>query len=620
MPFGYCRQILRVDLSTGKIEISSPGENWYRTYLGGGALASALLLRELPPGINPLGPENILVFATSVIVGAPSPGLVRFTTAAKSPLTGAYGEAEAGGFWGPELKLAGFDAIVLTGQAANPVYLWIHDGTAELREATHLWGNSTGQVQEAIRHELSDKWIRVAQIGPAGERQVRFANIVNNLHHFNGRTGMGAVMGSKRLRAIAVRGRVKPALARPAQVREIAQRFMATPHPLTALGTPLLVNALNKSGLLPTRNFIDSVCVGAEELSGEHMKDTILQGTEGCYACGVRCKRIVRVEGAVEVDPTYGGPEYEALGALGALCGVTDLTLVAKANEICNANGCDVMSAGAAIAFAMECFEHGILTESDTDGLELRFGNGAAMLALVERIVHRQGLGDILAEGVARAAKHFGRGAEEFALHVKAQELPAHEPRGKVSVGLGYAVSPTGADHLEAAHDSSYRAPGPFLDNAKPLGLLEPLDPLDLSADKVRAFVYLQHAWSLFNSLGICNFTGFPGYAYSTEDVTNLVQAITGWNISLWELLKAGERATTMARVFNVREGLTRRDDRLPQRLFEPLPSGPLKGATISRDEFEAALSTYYAQMGWDSDTGVPTRGKLLELNLGWTM
>jgi len=626
MPYGYNGKVLHVDLTSLKVKVEEPDELFYRTYLGGGGLASYYLLKHLRPGVDPLGPENVLVFASNVISGVPIAGMTRYTVAAKSPLTGGYGEAEAGGFWGPELKFSGYDALVITGKASKPSYLWIHDGKVELSSAEKVWGLETGPAQERIREELKEKRARVALIGPAGEKLVRFACVVNELKHVNGRTGMGAVMGSKNLKAVAVRGTNKLEVKDLEKFLELSKSLteLISQHGpnkvLRKLGTPNLVMALNTQGILPTRNFRAGVFEGAEKISGEKMAETILKTEEGCYACAVRCKRAVEVpSGPYATDCMYGGPEYETLGSLGSLLCIDDLAAIAKGNELCNRYTLDTISAGVAIGFAMECYENGILTKEDTEGVEFKFGNVEAMLKGLEWIAFRKNrLGDLLAEGVKSDAAKIGKGAEKFAPHVKGQELSMHDPRGKTGQGLSFAVSPTGADHIEAPHDTPFAAPGPMMGRIAPLGLLEPIATRDFGPKKVRNYTYLQFVWSLYNSLGVCNFAAGPVWALPLGRLVELVNAVTGWETSLWELLKVGERTVTMARAFNVREGFGRKDDTLPDRLFEPLESGPLQGKGLDRKEFQEALTMFYEAMGWDSKEGVPTKGKLAELNLFW--
>lgn len=626
MPKGYNGKVLRVDLTSGAIRLEEPPEIVYRTYLGGGGLTSYYLLRELKPGIDPLSPDNILVFASSVISGAPIAGMVRFTVAAKSPLTGGYGEAEAGGFWGPELKFSGYDAVIITGRAERPSYLWINDGQVEIRSAENIWGLETGPAQEAIREELREKRARVALIGPAGENLVRYACVMNELRHANGRTGMGAVMGSKNLKAIAVRGTNRLDLHDQDKLRELSRALAEEigrhgPNKvLRKLGTPNIVMILNSQGILPTRNFRTGFFEGAENISGERMFETILKGGRSCYACAVRCKREVEISsGPYETSPDYGGPEYETLSSLGSLLGIDDIQAIAKGNELCNRYTLDTISTGVAIGFAMECCEKGLITREDTGGIEFKFGNPEAMLKGIEWIAFRKNsLGDLLAEGVKIAAARIGKGSEAFALHIKGQELPMHDPRGKTGQGLSFAISPTGADHVRAPHDTPFQSAGANLERIALLGLLEPVGVREMGPRKVRNFLYLHFIWSLYESLGVCNFVAGPVWALTLPKLVEVVQAVTGWETSIWELMKVGERTVNMARIFNLREGFGRRDDNLPDRLFEPLEGGALQGKGLDRQEFEELLTLYYEAMGWSPEDGVPTRGKLAELNLFW--
>ncbi len=620
-PFGHNGKILRVDLSTRTISEEQVPELLYRRYLGGGALSLYYLLKELKPGVDPLGPENILIFAASAVTGTPALGFSRFTVAAKSPITGGFGETEAGGWWGPELKFSGFDAIIIKGKADKPVYLWIQDGKAELRDASHLWGQLARETQEKIQKELGDEKIRIALIGPGGEKLVRYACIVNELKHVNGRTGMGAVMGAKNLKAIAVQGNKKMPLHDSERVRELVRSVLETyktnPGTLGELGTARGVIPLNAGGILPTRNFISGGFERAEEISGETMRDTILVGRGTCYACAIRCKREVRVEEPYKVDPVYGGPEYETIAALGSLCDIGDLKAIALANQICGAYTIDTISAGTTIAFAMECFEKGIITTQDTGGIKLEFGNVEAMLQMVEQIGKREGFGDVLAEGVKIAAERIGKDAQKYAMHVKGLPLPMHEPRGKTGLGLAYALSPTGADHIEAPHDPMFESEA-GLKNILPLGIIESVPSLELSSHKVRMFAYLQQLYNMFNSIGVCIFTASPFGPLSINNLVNYANAVTGWDTSLWELMKVGERHSNMARIFNLREGFTSKDDSLPARFFQPLKGGTLKGRKINYREFQQALKTYYQMMGWDKN-GVPQKAKLQELELEWT-
>lgn len=624
MIYGTTAKILRVDLSRSSIEVEDFSEEFYRLYPGGKALAGYILLNEMPPHTDPFAPENVLVIANGLLTGAPVSTATRYVVSARSPLTMGYGESEAGGFWGPELKMAGFEAIVITGRSPEPVYLWIQEGEAEIRPASHLWGHLTAEVQETIRTELGDDKIRVLQIGPAGENLVRFAGLTNDLRHFNGRNGLGAVMGSKNLRAVAVRGRQRyQTLAHDPSTlmnlgRQLAKRVPENPQSwdLQQRGTPGIVEPLNISGILPTRNFRQGAFENVDEVKWEAYESELLTARRSCYACAVRCKREVAVDGQTSV---YGGPEYETVAAFGPNCGVSDLQAIAKANEMCNAYMLDSISTGAAIAFAMECFEHGLIGPQDTGGLDLRFGNAEAMLTMIEWIAKRQGLGNTLAEGVMRAAEKIGGDARIFALHVKGQELPMHDPRGKYNVGIGYAVSEIGADHLVVAHDTMLANPDsiPFK-NARPLGITVAQPPRSLSEEKMKHFYILEKVTSLEKVIGYCFFGPVPRSYIQIDEVLLSINAATGWNLTLDDALLIGERATNLARLFNAREGFSRKDDILPERLFQGLENGALQGEAMPRDEFEQALSILYVLKGWDPETGNPTSEQLQALSLGW--
>jgi aldehyde:ferredoxin oxidoreductase len=627
MPYGYHNRILRVDLGSGEIEYEQPGEQFYRKYVGGSALGVYHLLGEVPARVDPLGPENVLVLALSVLTGAPISGQSRVTATAKSPLTNAVGDSQGGGFWPAELKSAGFDAIVVQGQSSDPVYLWVHGGEAELRDASHLWGRVTGDAESAIRDELGDSKIEVLQCGPAGENGVRFANLISMCSRANGRTGMGAVMGAKRLKAVAVRGGQGIEIADPESLQELARWGVANlatsgVSGTGKYGTAETVAAQQAVGGLPTSNFSSGVFEGWEAISGETMYDTILKERHTCYACAVRCKRVVEIkDGPFQVDPRYGGPEYETLAALGSYCGVDDLGAVAKANQICNAYGVDTISCGATIAWAMECFEAGLISTRDTGGLELKIGNAASMVRMAEMIATREGFGDILAEGSERAAQTIGRGTEEMLVTVKGLELPAHMPRVKRSLALIYAVNPFGADHQSHEHDPSYEPPDfdDHKDRLSELDLKEPQAPQSLGPEKVRYAMYTQHTYSALDTFNACQFVYGPAWQlYGPSQLIDIIRAVTGWNYSLFELQKLGERRLNLLRAFNAREGLSRKDDVLPKKLFEGLEGGPTDGWKLECHQLEEALDTYYAMCGWEVDTGNPARWKLEELGLGW--
>ncbi len=627
MTMGYQGKILRVDLADGRIWTEEPGEMFYRRYMGGPGIGVYYLLKEMRRGSDPLGPENILTFASGTLTGAPAPAACRFAVTARSPLTGAVGKSEAGGWWGAELKRAGWDAVVVKGRAAEPVYLWIENDAAELRPARHIWGKTTGDAQALIRQELGSEAIRVAQIGPAGEHLVRYANITNELAHFNGRNGLGAVMGSKNLRAIAVRGTRKVELANPAGVTESTRWVAANMkmHPQASVlhetGTPAGIVPVNTSGALPTNNWTTGQFDGAAEIGGQAMNETILVDRKGCYACPIRCKRVVEVdEERLSVDPKYGGPEYETLGSFGSNLGIADLPLLAKANEVCNALGLDTMSAGMTISFAMDCFEHGLLSPVETGGVELRFGNAGALLPLLDDIAHRRGIGALLADGSERAAALIGPEARQFLRNAKGQEAPMHDPRVKTGLGLQYALSSHGADHWVAQHDPLYSQAGsPGLKGLGPIGIREPVPALDLGPEKVRSFYYSHLLTSAYDLLGMCVFGAVGRSILPIDRLVELVNATTGWDVELWELMKAGERLSVMMRLFNQREGFTRDDDKMPELFYTPFKGGPLDGkGAIDRDTFAGALELYYDMAGWTGPGASPSAGKLAELGLTW--
>ena len=625
MPKGYNGKVLHIDLTAGKLEVEEPGEAFFRRYMGGSALGMHYALKLIPPGADALGPENVLVLSLGVTTGAAVSGQSRVTATAKSPLSGAIGDAQAGGFWPAEAKYAGFDAFVIKGKAEKPVYLWVHEGEAELRDASHLWGKITGDVQAAIEKELDDPKVEVLQCGPAGEKGVRFACIINMSNRANGRTGMGAVMGAKNLKAIAVRGTNKPEIADRKALAQLArwgaQNFEDSDvYGLGMDGTADVLGFQHESGGLPTHNWSSGVFEGHESLTGETMSNTILKERDTCYACVVRCKRVVDTEWqGKKVDPHYGGPEYETLATFGSYCGVNDLAAVSYANQLCNMYGMDTIACGATVGFAMDCFEQGLLTLEDTGGVDLRFGNAAAMTQMTEQIAEREGLGDLLAEGTARAARRIGKGAEDLAVVVKGHDLPAHMPEVKRSLGLIYAVNPFGADHQSSEHDGAYEEDfESYHERLAQLDLLDEQPKYGLGPEKIRFALYTQRFYSLADSVNVCQFVWGPAWQlYDCNQLVQMVKAVTGWDVSLWELMKVGERRINMMRAFNVRAGFTRDDDVLPPKLTVPKEGGPSHGFYIDPAELEKAKDTYYAMSGWDAQ-GVPTRGKLEELGIGW--
>ncbi|MBN1318661.1 MAG: aldehyde ferredoxin oxidoreductase family protein [Anaerolineales bacterium] len=612
---GYWGKILKVDLTTSQISIDELPESFYRRYVGGNGFVAYYLLKELPKGADPLGPENLLIFAGGPFTGVPIAGGGRNAVGAKSPLTGGYGVSEVGGFFGAELRHAGFDALVIRGRADTPVYIWVHDNRVEIRPAGHLWGMSTLACQSAVRAELDDMRIRLAMIGPGGEKLVRYACIVNDVTHAAGRTGLGAVMGSKNLKCVAARGKASIPLADPEKIKDLAKWMSGQRQDKTwvlhELGTTSGVLIQQDKGALPTRNFLDGQFEGAEKISGQAMLETVLVGRGTCYACPVGCKRKVSDE-SHQVDQAYGGPEYETLAAFGSNCGVDDLPAICQANQLCNAYSLDTISTGVAVSFAMECFERGLLTQQDTGGLDLRFGNADAMVTLTQQICERQGLGNLLAEGLDVAAETIGHGAGDLAVHVKGQPFPMHECRTRHGQALGYAVSPTGADHVHNMFDDSL-AFAQLGENWQSLGIYESIPRTELSPSKVRAYIAFTKWMWVMNHLPCCVLL-----PWSRDQIAQILIAITGWQTNQWEMIQAAERGMTMARLFNLREGLGRTDDVLPKRMAEFHVNGPFNEKPVLPQMLDDAVSVYYGMMGWDPRTGEPTKFKIQELDISW--
>jgi len=629
MPFGYHGKILHVNLTTGEKEVETPPESFYRKYMGGSAMGLYYILREVPGGADPLGPENMLTVFDSVVTGASISGQSRINVNAKSPMSGAIGDSQAGGFFPAEFKFAGFDGLVLRGQSPRWVYLTIIDGKPELHDAQHLLGKLTGEVDALLKTEVGDPKAQVMQIGPAAEKGVRFSAIVNMANRMNGRTGMGLVMASKKLKAIVVRGKAKPAVADQKAMSALnkagPESVKTNPDMdgLAKFGTAVVIMFNNMIGTLPTRNYTEGQFEKADPISGEKMAETILKGRETCYACVVRCKRVIEIEsGKYKFDPIYGGPEYETIGLFGASCGIGDLAAVAQAHQICDMHGVDSITCGATLAFAMECYEKGIITKEDTGGIDLRFGNADAMVEVVKQIVTKTGkLGPILAEGSARAAQIWGKGAAECLTTVKNEEAPAHMPQAKRSLGLIYAVNPFGADHQSSEHDPYYEdGVSEFnLNRLKEIGLGTPQSPHSLGPEKVR-FAYLtQVFYSMMDTLTVCQFVYGPTWClYGPKETALMVKAVTGWDVTVEELMTVGKRRINLLRTFNAREGFSRKHDQLPPRLHQALTgTGPTSGMAASVEELDLALDEYYKLAGFTND-GVPTKETLKNLDIEW--
>ncbi|NJE13168.1 aldehyde ferredoxin oxidoreductase family protein [Thermococcus sp. LS2] len=625
--YGYTGRVLRVDLTKKEVKVEELRKDWARLYIGGAGIGARILWEELAPKTDPLSPKNILVVATGPFAGTPIPGSGNIFYTFKSPQTGAWAETRSGGSFGPKLKFAGFDFIIIKGKADKPVYLWVHDGTAEIKNAEHIWGKTVHETTDILLEEVGEPEASVACIGPAGEKLVKYAAIMNDYDRAAGRCGGGAVMGSKNLKAIVVSGEEEVHVADPDKFYEAvmeasdAMRNYFFQDSIGRLGTIGLVNGLNAAGALPTKNFATLHFPEADNISGETLAEKYLIKRRGCYACTINCGRYSWVPFGQFFAPPHEGPEYETADMMGAMTLTDNLEAIIRANYLCNNYGLDTISTGNTIAFAMELFERGIITEKDTGGLKLEWGNPEVLITLINQIAKREGFGDLLAEGTKRAAEKIGKGAEEFAVHVKGLEVPAHDPRGESrSFAIQYAVTPRGACHMHPNWAGAYDFI-PLDNGLKPYGL--PWPPPDKFAEtgvnRGVAYRLLAIHGELAEMVGLCRFYLWGGEDYglacmTPKRIATLYSTLTGFEISDVELMKAGERVWNLKRCFNVREGFTRKDDKLPKRLLEPVQTGPTKGQAVKN--LEGLLDEAYEAFGWDKKTGIPTREKLEELGL----
>jgi aldehyde:ferredoxin oxidoreductase len=604
---GYAGKILYVDLNTGKTRVSPLNMDYAKKYIGGIGLGMRLWLDNSKQGVDPLSPDNPLILTLGPISGTifPTAGNGHAFTA-KSPATQAIGEAVAHGTFGAELKRAGYDAIILKGKAEKPIYLWIDDDSIQLLDAAHLTGKSPSETEDTIKEDLGDYYIRIAAIGPAGEKLSNIACIINEKTRAAGRTGMGAVMGSKNLKAIAVRGThdIKP--AKPDQFIEMVQEFherMKGPatQKYRTLGTTENILVHNQLHCMPTRNYNNAHFEDAEKVSGELLNEKYVAKIIGCNSCAMRCEH----ETVIPEGPYKGTMtriEYETLWALGPYCGINRLDTIIKGMELCNYYGIDAISAGVIVAFTMDCYENNILTKKDLDGIEANFGNPEALIQLLEKIGKREGIGDTLANGVRTAAQKIGKGAEKLAQHIKGLEVTGYDLRCLKTAALGFAVSFRGADHNRH---------GAYAFDVK--GKVN-----RLKAEKGRGKMVsdMEDTYALIDSLIICKFSRGTYYK-GLEDMAKLYNLVTGIDITAEELKKSGERVNTVARLINIREGLGRKDDTLPWKVMNvPIPDeGPVKGAVVTQKELDLLLDDYYSSRGWTLE-GVPTPAKLKELGM----
>jgi aldehyde:ferredoxin oxidoreductase len=615
MLYAFMGKILRVNLTEAKISEEDIREDWAEKYMGGAGLATKYLYEEVGKGIDPLGPENPLIFMTGPLTGTASASASRYSVVAKSPLTGIWGHANSGGSFGPALKRSGYDGIIFQGISPEPVYLKIEDGKAGLCDAKQLWGKRVPEVEDLIQN-ASDQKMTMACIGAGGENLVRYAAIMNNKHRAAGRCGLGAVMGSKRIKAIACAGRAPISLANKDAFQERAKRQIDLLDEsilkvgFEAFGTNMVSDMVNARGGYPTRNWQEGVFEEIDEVSAQALTDKVFIKGVNCFACPVACGRGTEIKDGPWKGHKGEGPEYETTNTLGALSGVSDMNAITMANYLCNEYGLDTISAGSTIAFAMECYEKGILTKEQCGGLEIKFGDAELVVDLIKKIALREGVGNLLAEGTRAMAEKLGKGSDHFAMNVKGLELPAYDPRAAKICGLGYVTANRGGDHITGYVEGPTFIDAPFLlvDDSK----IE--DPFVADPKEAKVLVDMENALSMFDALGGCKFMGI---LLTAQDYVDLLNNATGWNLDVDEFRKSGERIYNLMRAYCVREGINREADTLPKRLMEdPLPEGPAKGMVIEKETLEMMKDAYYEFRGWDKATGIPTPEKLRALEL----
>ena len=619
--YAYAGRIMRVNLSTGKISFEST-LRYAGRFLGGRGINQWILFNEAGPDVAALDPACPIIFGTGVLVGTPAPGGCRYSVESRNYLTGGVGSCNSGGHFGPELKFAGYDHLVITGRSRGPCYIWIDDNNIQIRKGSHLWGKTTWQTDDLIREELGDDDVQIATIGPAGENLVRAACIINNGARAAGRCGLGSVMGSKGLKAIAVRGTGNITVAKPQKFMELVEGLgekIETNRDTKLFkryGTTRIPEDNNEVSANPVRNFQDGYWGKVDSLRADDLGEIFTVRRLACFACPVPGSHWLRVP-----DGEFRGTECEGFEAntikdFGYKLDIDYWPAIIKAHALCSQYGLDVDNTAGPIAWAMECYQRGILTKEDTDGLELEWGNYKVVMELVRKIAMRDGFGDLLAEGSKRASEKVGRGSEKYAMHIKGQDL--YEPlRSAKGWGIGVVLSPLGGGHLRGAPAFEFYGTVTPEDGEKYYGVRTAGDRQAYDG-KAKLIVFMENFKAVVDSIGICYLLTWwrNPCLIGPEDLASLFEAATGKFISSSELLRIGERIHNVEKAFNVRVGMTRKDDRPPERFFEPIKSGPAKGERLERDRFEKVLDEYYELRGWDEKTGLPTRSKLEEVDL----
>jgi len=616
--YGYAGTVLRINLSTGKIARNELERELIRGFIGGRGFNSKRLFEEIPYGLDPLSPENKLMFATGPLVGTMFPTACRFNVSAKSPLTGILGDSNAGGHFAAEMKYAGYDQIIIEGRSREPVYISIDDDLVRIEDARHLWGRDVYETDKILRENTKDNSARTAIVGPAAENGVKFAGIFADLMRAAARTGMGTVMASKRLKALVIRGSKPVQVADPERFMRISEEIEDAIYkhpqywPRVKMGTTRILTPVNEMGFLPTRHFTQGVFEHASEVSGERLAKKYNVKSRGCFSCNIPCSRFYNVREGRFSGLKGEGPEYEALSAFTARVGNRDLALALKANDMANKLGLDALTTAECISWAMECHAKGWLSNEAADGLDLSWGNGETILTLIEKIARREGFGDILADGVRVASQKLGFG-EEIAMHIKGLEMIQADPRGLKGYGLGFAVASRGGDHLRAE---------PFIElsddpkrGIELFGVPEATRRLEWKG-KGKLVSYFENWCAVVDALEVCKNIAENMEVLPFPKAAEVIHAATGLNMDAGAVVQVGERIVNIERAFLVREGITRKDDTMPGRfLREPFTNGNSKGSVF---ELEPMLNEYYAERGWDLQTGIPTRQKLKQLDLGY--
>lgn len=625
MPSGYTENILHVNLSNNEFHIDRLPSEWKKEFIGGDGFGAKLLFEEVPGGTNPLSEENKLIVGTGPITGTLWPMSGRTVFISKSPLTGIWGESHVGGFLGAELKYAGYDMLVIEGKSERPVYISINDSDLQLIDAKDLWGMTTDNVTSKIKAKHHDPDLQVAAMGPAGERGVRFASIIVNHARAAGRTGMGAILGSKNVKALAVRGHGAVEVFDHEGFFELAKkahmRVRANPQArgMSKYGTWVLTSVKQEIGELPTYNHQTGVFNGWEKLSGDYIRPRYTISDRACFGCSLGCKKVNYVRDGPFAGTLEEGPEYEGLMAFGSSLGIADYATTLKANQICNRAGMDIISAGATIGFAIESYVKGAISEKETGGLKLQWGDSEQVIALLQMIADREGFGDLLAEGSARAAKELGCETEKYALHVKRLEVSGQDGRTHRSIGLGHATAARGADHLRSlvvVDQLGYEDVA-----AKRWGADKLPEIIDPYTEKYKAVAVFEseNAYCIRDTLIVCWYSVSWPPIFWMEDFAEMLPLATGIKHlgKVENLTRIAERQVTLKRLFNTREGITKKDDQLPDRFTkEPMPDGPGKGQIVN---LEPMLHDYYTLRGWDLETGLPTEKTIKRLSLEWT-